>query len=382
MDLYFLSVVAFLLILAFLVYRDRKNIEFHYFLLMRKTKLGLKILDKLSKPKIFWKVFGTFSIFLAIFLMFEGLSSLISYSKLIIEGIAKLPGLSLVIPSLKPEAEIGPGYLSLPFWLWLTVVISVMLPHELLHGIVCRAENIKVKSAGWLLLVVFPGAFVEPDEKMLKKSKLLSKLRVFVVGSVANFLLSLLIFQITSKFIYPYLFVGPIVLKEVNETAPAFQAGLKPGMMITKINEKEVKLSYEEFLSGSLLLEEMKDLKPGDEIVVIANNTPFKLKLASRPENESMPYMGIVASPLTRVNYNFSISVIQVLTWVWVINYAVAIFNILPIYPLDGGLIVEALIEKLNKKKAKKITIAISFITISLLLFVVVAPLFPSLQLS
>lgn len=383
MDLYFWSVVVFLTFLAFIVYKDRKNIEFRYFLLMRKTKIGLKLLDKLSKPKIFWKIFGTFSIFLAFFLMFQGFSSLIAYSRLIIEGIVKIPGLSLVMPSFKPEVEMGPGYLFLPFWFWLAIVISVMIPHELMHGIMCRVENVRVKSAGWLLLLILPGAFVEPDEKQVKKSKLVSKLRVFVIGSVANFLFSLLVLQITSNFIYPYLFVGPIVIKEVNETAPAFQAGLTPGMVITKINEKEVKLNYNEFLSGSYLLEEMKDLKPGDEVVVIANNTPFKIKLASRPENESMPYMGIIASPLTRMNYDFSLSFIRLLTWMWIINYAVAVFNILPVYPLDGGMIIEALVEKICKKKAKEITIAISFITIFLLSFVVVAPLLQqSLQLS
>jgi membrane-associated protease RseP (regulator of RpoE activity) len=32
-----------------------------------------------------------------------------------------------------------------------------------------RVEKIRVKSAGLLLVLVLPGAFVEPDEKQLKK---------------------------------------------------------------------------------------------------------------------------------------------------------------------------------------------------------------------
>jgi membrane-associated protease RseP (regulator of RpoE activity) len=374
MDLYFLSVLIFVLILAVLIYRDRKNIEFHYILLMKRTKIGIEILDKLAKPKIFWKILGSFGILIAFFLMFYGFASLIKYGQLLLEGVVKMPGLSFVFPSVKPEIEAGPGYLLLPFWFWLVIIVSVIVPHELLHGIMSRVEKIKVKSAGLLLLLVLPGAFVEPDEKQLKKSKLISKLRVFASGSLANFLVYLLIFNLTSNIIWPYFVPGPIILKEVNATGPAAQAGLKANMVITEINGKPVKLTYGEFLSGSrYLLEETENLKPGDEISVIANGTEFKVRLASNPENESLPYLGIVYSPITKGDIPFGF-LFQLLTWIWIINYAIAIFNIMPLYPLDGGMIVQALAEKINKKNATKITYAITIITLSILAFNFVAP--------
>jgi membrane-associated protease RseP (regulator of RpoE activity) len=292
-----------------------------------------------------------------------------------LEGVVKMPGLSFVFPSVKPEVEVGPGYLLLPFWFWLAIVVSVVVPHELLHGIMSRAEKIRIKSAGLLLLLVLPGAFVEPDEKQLKKSKLISKLRVFVSGSLANFLVYFIVFNLTSNFIWPYFVPGPIILKEVNASSPAAQAGLKPNMVISEINGKPVKLSYDEFLAGSkYLLEETKNLKPGDEISVIANGTEFRVKLAPNPENESLPYLGIVYSPITRYE-DFSLGFFfQLLTWVWVINYAVAIFNIMPLYPLDGGMVVLAVAEKISKKNAVKITYVITFITLSILVFNFVAP--------
>jgi len=375
MDLYFLSVLIFVLVLAILIYRDRKNIEFQYILLMRRTKTGIELLDKLAKPKIFWKILGSIGIVIGFFLMFEGFFSLIRYGQLLLEGIVKMPGLSFVFPSVKPEIEAGPGYLLLPFWFWLVIIVSVIVPHELLHGIMSRVEKIRVKSAGLLLLLVLPGAFVEPDEKQLKKSKLTTKLRVFASGSLANFLVYLIVFNLTSNLIWPYFVPGPIVLREVNATGPAAQAGLKANMTISEINGKPVKLTYGEFLVGSrYLLEETENLKPGDEIDIIANGTEFKVKLAANPENESLPYLGIVYSPVTRYENPSLGFLFQLLTWVWIINYAIAIFNIMPLYPLDGGMMVYAIAEKISKKNATKITYAITIITLAILAFNFVAP--------
>ncbi|MEM5879086.1 MAG: site-2 protease family protein [Candidatus Aenigmatarchaeota archaeon] len=375
MDLYLFSVLAFVLFLVFLIYRDRKNIEFHYLLLMRRTKTGIKILDKLAKPKMFWKALGTVGVFVAFFLMFEGFVSLIIYGQLLLAGAVKMPGLSFVFPSVKSEIEAGPGYLFLPFWFWIIIIISVIVPHETFHGIISRVEKIRVKSAGFLLLAILPGAFVEPDERQLKKSKFMSKLRIFASGSLANFLMYFFVFNITANLIWPYFVRGPIVLKELNATGPAAQAGLEVGMIISEINKNPIRLTYSEFLSGSKYLsEETRGLKPGDEITVIANNREFKIILGSNPENESLPYLGIVYAPITRneiIPFGF---IFQLLTWIWIINYAISVFNIMPIYPLDGGMMIQAIAEKISKKHAVKITYVISAVTLSILVFNFVAP--------
>lgn len=373
--MYFISVLIFLSVLVILIYRDRKNIEFNHIILIRRTKTGIKILDKLAKPKFFWKFLGTFGIVVVFFLMFNGLASLIEYGKLLLSGEVKTPGLSFVFPSIKSEVEAGPGYLLLPFWFWFIIIISVIVPHELLHGIMSRVEKIRVKSVGLLLLIVLPGAFVEPDEKQLKRAKFISKLRVFASGSLANFIVYLIVFNLTSNLIWPYLFPGPIVLKEVNASSPAAQAGLKPGMIISEINCKPVKLTYEEYLIGSkYLLEETRGVKPGDEISVIANGTEFKIKVGSNPENEALPYFGIIYSPITKNEKMFPTFLLQLLTWMWIINYAVSVFNILPIYPLDGGMVVQTIAEKINKKHVKGITFAITITTLTILLFTFIAP--------
>jgi membrane-associated protease RseP (regulator of RpoE activity) len=242
-----------------------------------------------------------------------------------------------------------------------------MIPHEVFHGIMSRAEKIRVKSAGLLLLAIFPGAFVEPDEKQLKKAKFMTKLRIYGAGSFANFIIYILVFVLVSNVLWNHFVLGPIILTDVNSTGPAANAGLKAGMIITEINGTKVKATYSEYLIGSYLFNETYDLKPGDKIVVTANNTNFTLVVGHNPKNETLPYFGITYKPLIIGNEIFVFGILfQLLTWMWILNFAIAVVNILPIYPLDGGLIIETIAEKINKKHAKEITMFITFITLSM----------------
>jgi len=52
----------------------------------------------------------------------------------------------------------------------------------------------------------------------------------------------------------------------------------------------------------------------------------------------------------------------------------VGIFNILPLHPLDGGLMVEALAEKYAKKRSKKIVKVITYLIIIILIYGVIGP--------
>lgn len=330
----------------------------------------MKILDELSKPRLFWKFLGTAGIIVAIFLMVEGVVSLINYGKMLVAGTATMPGLSLLLPSVEPQVEVGPGYVQLPFWLWLIIIPTVIIPHEVFHGIMSRAEKIRVKSTGLLLLLILPGAFVEPDEKQLKKANIVSKLRVFAVGSTANFLVYMILFYSMSFVIWPSLATQSIVLSEVNATGPADRAGLKAGMVITDINGKPLKGTYEEYLNGvNYWGKELSGLKPGDRISLLANGTVFNVVLGANPENRTLPYLGIVFFSIAGGKGAVSSFILELFTWSWIISYAVSIFNVMPIYPLDGGLIVHAIAEKVNKKYANRITYTITAIMIFILAF-------------
>lgn len=367
MDVYTWSVIIFFVLLGIIIYRDRKNVEVKYILILRRTKKGIKILDKIAKTRKFWKIVGTIGMFVAFYLMITGMWSLIEYGKRLITKEISIPGISFIFPSPTAQPMVGPGYILIPFWFWIIIIASVMVPHEVFHGIMSRVEKIRVKSAGLLLLAIFPGAFVEPDEKQLKKAKFMTRLRIFAAGSFANFIVYLLVFALVSNVLWNYFVLGPIILTEVNSTSPAANAGLEPGMIISDINGTKVKATYSEYLIGSYIFDETSGLKPGDKIVITANNTNFTLTVGYSPKNETLPYFGITYKPLVIGNENFLFGILfQLLTWMWVLNFAIAIVNILPIYPLDGGLMVETVIEKINKKHAKEITMFITFITLSI----------------
>lgn len=381
LDIYQASMIIFFVILAIWAYFDRKNIEFKYIILLRKTKKGLKILDKIASFKRFWKVVGAIAIVSCFLMMVDGLRGIVIASFMIISGQIKesLGGLVLPVPSATPV--FGPGFIGLPFLFWIIILPTILFPHEIAHGIMCRLEKIKIKSMGVILLLVLPGAFVEPDEDEIKKSRLITKLRIFSAGSFANLLVACLIFTpffgvgLLPSIIWPSISTGYLRIVEVNSSAPAGIAGLEPGMVITEINGKKLEISYHDFLTAEYLTKYFKEVKVGDIVNITTKEKLFQVPVGEIKENNiTRPYIGITARIDSKLDETSFYFVSNLFTWMWILNYAVAIFNILPIYPLDGGLILKSLTEKISKKYSDPIVISITTIVSLLVLFTIIGP--------
>jgi membrane-associated protease RseP (regulator of RpoE activity) len=373
--------IIFFVIVAIWVFFDRKNIEFKYILFLRKTKKGIKLLDRISKFKKFWKAIGIIAIISCFLMMIDGLRGLIQASLMIISGEIKesLGGLVLPTPTAKPV--FGPGFIGIPFLFWIIILPTILFPHEIAHGIMCRLEKIKIKSAGIILLLILPGAFVEPDENEIKKSKLLAKLRIFSAGSFANLIVAFLIFVpflgvgLLPNVIWPSVATGYLKIVEVNSTSPAKRAGLEAGMLITEINGNKLKISYIDFLNLDYLTKYTKGIKAGDTINITANGKLYEVHVEEIKENNSTrPFIGISVKLDSKCDEKTFDFVTNLFTWMWILNYAVAVFNILPIYPLDGGLILNAIAEKFAKKYSEKIVISITIIVVLLALFTIIGP--------
>jgi membrane-associated protease RseP (regulator of RpoE activity) len=56
------------------------------------------------------------------------------------------------------------------------------------------------------------------------------------------------------------------------------------------------------------------------------------------------------------------------------LSFAVAVVNILPIYPLDGGLVLDSIVEKFARKYKKEIVSLVTAFTITLLVFTILGP--------
>jgi membrane-associated protease RseP (regulator of RpoE activity) len=421
-DPYLLSVLAFFSILAVLIYRDRKKIDFEYFVMMRRTKRFRDLLDKIARiSPSFWKIIGTIAIIICFIAMVFGTYNIIYNAYLIYTGV-KVPAPALAIPIPAQQTIIAPGFIGIPFWFWIIVVATILIPHETFHGIIGRAEKIKLKNVGLVLvllqfisipvaiiyfiytqtfdLVLFltavlfslVGAFVEPDEKQLNKSKLMTKLRIFSAGSFINIIMGLaIIFLVQSLIWAPN--VSGILITGVNETSPAYEVGLRPGMILERINNIETNMRFDEysllilfipgsntenitnFMSHLILYNSLKEYEPGDVVELRVSGAIYQLELGEHPEEEGHPYIGIYAKLNTKDNSLFSV-LFPLLGMIALLNIFVGLFNILPIYPFDGGQIIKALAEKFVKKYSNQITIAITVFMLSFLVYSFISGVF------
>lgn len=194
------SMAVFVVVLALLVYRDRKNVKIDLILVLRKTRRGRGLLKRIAggSPR-FWKALGTIGVAIGF------LTSLwISVQLLLITGEnvmrGGMPGMGLVLPSFGTENVIMPGLILPQFWYWIIVIAMLVVVHEGMHGIMSAAEKVKIKALGWGLLLVIPLAFVEPDEKKLAKRPLMTQLRVFAAGSFGNFMLAGVVLLVSAGF--------------------------------------------------------------------------------------------------------------------------------------------------------------------------------------
>lgn len=367
LDGYLLSVVVFAAVLGFLIWRDRKHIECQYgVLLMRRTKRFGQLIERtaaLSRPG--WKLLSTLAILICFGSMAYGLFFI----------TATHAPLYIVVPSPSATGFVAGPVLGFPFWLWIVAVAIIMIPHEFLHGVIARAEKIPLKSVGLLLLLFLPGAFVEPNEAKLKAAPTLSKLRVFAAGSFANFIVAAAVIGLAWAVIWPLAVDPGIKLIDVNSTSPAGVAGLRPGMVVTEAGGKPLVTTYEEYAmhGGNYFYSELGVVRPNQTVTLMADGTDYNVTLGVNPAT-NRTYMGIIYSPRYRLDSGFFNLFMQVLTTVWIFSFGVGIFNVLPLYPLDGGLMIKALADKYLKKWSNKVVMLATALTVAAIVYGFVWP--------
>lgn len=395
-----LSFVAFILILVVLIYRDRKKAKFEGIMFIRRTKKGRNFIDRVAKShSTFWNIVFSFGMIVAIPLILLISIYLINSAVIIASGQAELGGAGVLLPGPVSAPVIVPGLFIVPWWIWVIGVFSVMVPHEFSHGIVCRLKKIPIKSVGWLLFLFIPGAFVEPDEKRLEKEKKSTKIKVYAAGSFANITLAFIVLLILSSFVVfmfkpSGLFIYETVpgspanlsglsgtILEINgnpinsiEDADRVFEGLQPGDAIRiKTTENTRLVPVIEFRGTNLI-----DFIIPDFIVVsTANETEMKtIRLVEHNETER-GFLGIQStiqsySSALDVQHYFTISTL--LIWIYIFNFGIGLLNLLPIGPLDGGMIAKTLAGK--SKTKLRIVKYISIGMLIILIFNIVGPIF------
>lgn len=249
-----------------------------------RTTRGLKLLDRLSRPKMFWRIVASAGVPLVVLSMTYFLILVLLMAYVMIQeppqpSSYNAPRNILLIPGLNEY---------IPFvWGWIALFVT-MVVHEFAHGILSRVEGVRVKSMGIVTVFVAPiAAFVEPDEEELfgtkDKPPKVSKgarIRILSAGVISNFIVAAVAMA---------LFFGPVIgsispvdrliVVDVQDGSAAQMAGFEDGMALVDANGKEIK-SLAEFHSNTA--------SGTSQIKVIYNDLEESLKISGKPASGIM----------------------------------------------------------------------------------------------
>lgn len=366
---------------------------------MLRTTRGLPLLDKLARPKRFWRFFANIGIPLTVIAMFFMLAILIVGDVRILvtqpvptaynapQNVLLLPGINQFIPLT---------------WGLIGLIVTLVV-HELSHAILSRVADIKVKSLGLLIALIPIGAFAEPDESQLlgidaKQGQKIAtrpeRLRVFSAGIIGNFAVALIALT---------LFFGP-VLSSVTATgglgvvavvsgSPAELAGLQPGMTISQIDGITISDAndFQAFMNtthpGQIVTVKVINQGTSNSFGIVLDKNPNSDKgflgiqggsaselltlLRQVPSNLNtfqgwgvliglpLLFFGGFTGNITHLYQPIGWAaplgdgffwIANTLLWVGWLNFYVGLFNCLPAVPLDGGHIFRELFKSLTEK--------------------------------
>ncbi|MDP6155238.1 MAG: site-2 protease family protein [Candidatus Thermoplasmatota archaeon] len=211
-------------------YFDKLNMSLLGPILMIRTQRGKKAIAKIAKLKRFWKWFANIGLgitYLSMFMMFGVL--ILSTIGSTMKEIEPVPASDiLVIPGVNNLIPLSYGIIAL--------IIGIVV-HEFSHGIMALVAKLKVKSMGVLMLVVPIGAFVEPDDKELKGTTRIKRMRLYASGPTMNIVVGLICACIFSWGMMGSLTVVEegVMVYSLTVDYPAEEGGLEVGMLITEL---------------------------------------------------------------------------------------------------------------------------------------------------
>lgn len=362
-----ISAIVFLAILTIFVFLKRKALDtkqiIPYFLYfsMYKTKFGLSLMDSMAKRHKRLVLYAGYTGILVGFLGMLFISyGLISNIYVLFTKPEATPGVGIVLPF---KAK---GIFFVPFFYWIISIFVIAVVHEFAHGLLARSHNLKVKSSGFaflgIIIPIIPAAFVEPDEKELRKRPHKQQLSVFAAGPFSNIITALLFMAIASFVLAPIAnaVIEPNGVKvsdyvKGSQKFPAESAGIKIGEIIQGIDSKQT--PYVSNLSSAL-----RSKKPNDVATIRTDKASYEIRLGKNPENESMAYIGAYLEQSTKINDNIKANYGEffpnALIWVYglfvilvILNLGIGLFNLVPIGPLDGGRMLQLILHRIFGKE-------------------------------
>jgi membrane-associated protease RseP (regulator of RpoE activity) len=390
------------------------------FLYLIHTPYGLKFFDWAARTKAA-KIYARFNTYLMplitalmLFLLIGGLMAVVSQSSIRETSRDLGPRSLLLIPILNPYLPVG--------YVLISLIITIVV-HEAGHGIVARVYNIKLESTGIVLFLGVPvGAFVDIQQNQLEKTPLKHKSPVMTAGVLNNMILagiSLFGLYLVISSMYPLPVSGGqetgVLIDRVNKGSLAEKINLTEGSVIQTISGQNVRsiedlreqlqsnlgktiemtwaVKNKPVVRGSITLPSSVNDNKGILGVTISTTSDPKtvlndykswfsgttvLRLLVPPtiQEKIVPYSDLMAERYDSNIFGSSYALLaNMFFWLWFINFNVAVFNALPIGPLDGGQLYSSFIASRTKEKtATAINSLMTYIMILVIFMTVVFP--------
>ena len=374
---HYLAILFYSCVVLF-VFLKRKRFDFHLKIIaLYRTNWGIKLMDQIaSRHRELVKLLGYISIGVG----FVGMAFIVIILLQSLYVLFTRPDAPAAIAPLLPGVRIPGVPFFVPLVQGIIAIFIVAVIHEFSHGVVARAHGIVVKRTGIAIIGPFFAAFVEPDEKQLKKRDDVTNYSIIAAGPASNIFTSVIVLLLVSPLLLMVsnAFYSPagISFSSITEGGPAAVAGLETDVIFDTLNDRKI-------LSTSDFLDAFQRVDPEETITLGNSGNSYSVTTGAHPGDDARPYLGVNVynhfhgedSPV----YGILHWIRELISFIGILSLGIGTANLLPVGPIDGGKMIQQALKRLRgEQKGSRTLVQISFAVLVVILLLL-TPIFREL---